>query len=370
MMHPPRRRRPAAWLAGVWLALLVLVLAAGAAGAQTASGKTLMVGVAIAPPFVMEEGGRTTGLAIELWEELAARDGRAFEYRRYASFGELLDAVSAGQVDLAISSLTINQERARRMDFTQPWFDGGMRIMVSTEQGSGWLGFVRGMQRAGYARAYAWIALALLVATLLFTLFDRRFDKAFPRRWPDGLAESFYTAMKFAVSGQTPVRKNWFGWLGRIWQALLLLCGIAVAAFVTSSVTSVMTAQTLRSQISGVNDLRGEPVGVLAGTVEESYARDQGLAVRTYPDLAQASRALSGGQVRAVIADAPVLEYHVHANPGSGLAVVGRVFNRDRYGFALPRSSALTVPLTLDVLGALDRGRVEALKRRYFGAAP
>lgn len=362
--------RSTQWPGRAWLLLLALFFAASASQAQGTQAKALTVGVAIAPPFVMQEGERTTGLAIELWEELAGGEGRAFEYRRYASFGELLDAVSSGQVDLAISSLTINQERARRMDFTQPWFDGGMRIMVSTEQGNGWLGFVRAMQRAGYARAYAWIGLALLVATLLFTLFDRHFDKAFPRGWRDGLAESFYTAMKFAISGQTPVRKNWFGWIGRIWQALLLLVGIAVAAFVTSSVTSVLTAQTLRSQIASVHDLRGEPVAVLSGTVEEAYARDEGLAVRAYPDLQQASQALIDGQVRAVIADAPVLEYHVHTHPGAGLAVVGRVFNRDRYGFALPRGSTLTAPLTLEVLGAVDRGRVEALKQRYFGAAP
>ena len=69
-----------------------------------------------------------------------------------------------------------------------------------------------------------------------------------------------------------------------------------------------------------------------------------------------------------MIADAPVLEYHVHMHPEAGLAVVGRLFNRDRYGFALPRGSALTAPLTLEVLGAIDRGRVEALKRHYFGA--
>lgn len=346
-----------------WL-LWVLVLTTGAA---RAAPQALTVGVAVAPPFVMQEGGRTTGLAIELWEELAARDGRAYAYRQYDSFGALLQAVERGEVDLAISSLTINQERAQRMDFTQPWFDGGMRIMVSKGQGGGWEGLWRGLQRAGYAKVYGWIALALLLATLCFTLFDRRFDKDFPRRWPDGLAEGFYTAMKFAVSGQTPVRTNWFGWVGRVWQALLLLCGIAVAAFVTSSITSVMTAQTLRSQIDSVQDLRGDPVGVLLGTVEEAYAREQGLALRAYADLEQASRALIAGEVRAVIADAPVLEYHVHTHPDAGLAVVGRVFNRDRYGFALPRGSQLTAPLTLEVLGAIDRGRVEVLKLRYFG---
>ncbi len=381
MAHMAQQSGVPAWRLLLCALLVLLGLATvplvhaqeGNAAAPTPKlAQPLTVGVAVAPPFVMDEGGEQwRGLAIDLWEEVAARRQWPFSYRRYADFGQLLEAVSAGEVDMAISSLTINQQRAHRMDFTQPWFDGGMRIMVdAASDGGGLRGFWRGMQRAGFARIYGWIALALLVATVLFTLFDRRFDQKFPRRWRDGLAESFYTAMKFATSGQTPLRENHFGWLGRIWQALVLLVGIAVVAFVTSSVTSIMTTQALRSQINGLQDLAGVPVGVLTGTVEEDFARAQGLALRSYPDLAQASSALRAGEVRAVIADGPMLEYHVHKHPGTGLATVGRTFNRDRYGFALPKGSALTAPLTLEVLGATDRGRIEALKLRYFGAQP
>lgn len=49
--------------------------------------------------------------------------------------------------------------------------------------------------------------------------------------------------------------------------------------------------------------------------------------------------------------------------------VVGRLFEPDKYGFALPHGSTLTHPLTIEVLGALDTGEVEKLRTRYFGAA-
>ncbi|AEC19109.1 Ionotropic glutamate receptor [Pusillimonas sp. T7-7] len=332
-----------------------------------AQAQSLVVGVLASPPFVIENNGKFTGLAIDLWEELASENEWQSGYRKYETFRELLDATESGHVDLAMTNITITQQRALKVDFTQPWFDGGMRLMVSTEQGTGFRGVLKGLAQAGFITAYAWIALVIVLTTALLTLFDRRFDTSFPARWRDGVAESFYTVMSVVTSGRPPSRKNLFGWIGRIWQALWLVCGIAVLAFVTSSVTSVMTTLSLSNQISSVNDLDGRPVGVLIGTVEEDYAHEQGLSVRSYSGLANATAALLDGEVTAIIADAPVLEYYAHTNPDVPVSVVGRLFERDKYGFALPRHSPLTRDVTLAVLGAVDAGRIEELEARYFG---
>src|SRR5699024_7737798 len=141
------------------------------------------------------------------------------------------------------------------VDFTQPWFDGGMRLMVRSEQGTGLRSIVKGLAQAGFITAYTWIIFVIALATILLTLFDRRFDKSFPLRWREGIAESFYTVMSVVTSGRPPARKTLFGWLGRIWQALWLVCGVAVLAFVTSSVTSVMTTLAITNQITSVDDL-------------------------------------------------------------------------------------------------------------------
>lgn len=348
-------------------ALSLLAIFPSSSFAQT---QPLTVGVLASPPFVMADDGKYTGLAIDLWEEIASEKKWQFEYREYKTFRDLLAATDSGQVDLAMTNLTITQQRALKVDFTQPWFDGGMRLMVSTEQGTGFRGIVKGLAQAGFITAYAWIALVIILATAFLTLFDRRFDTSFPARWRDGVAESFYTVMSVVTSGRPPSRKNLFGWLGRIWQALWLVCGIAVLAFVTSSVTSVMTTLSLSNQINSVDDLGDRPVGVLVGTVEEDYARGRGFAVRSYSGLADATTALMDGDVIAIIADAPVLEYYAHINPDLPVNVVGRLFERDKYGFALPRNSPLTRDVTLAVLGAVDAGRIEALQSKYFGTGP
>ena len=328
----------------------------------------LTVGVLASPPFVIENDGVFTGLAIDLWEDLATKNNWQFTYQEYETFRELIDAAAQGRIDLAISNITITQQRALTVDFTQPWFDGGMRLMVRSEQGTGLRSIVKGLAQAGFITAYTWIIFVIALATILLTLFDRRFDKSFPLRWREGIAESFYTVMSVVTSGRPPARKNLFGWLGRIWQALWLVCGVAVLAFVTSSVTSVMTTLAITNQINSVDDLGSNPVGVLAGTVEEDYAYEKGLVVRSFPNIIEATNSLINGRITAIIADGPVLEYYSYINSDLPVKVVGRLFERDKYGFALTPHSPFTRELTLAVLGAIDTGKVEELKTKYLGS--
>ena len=328
------------------------------------------VGVYLSPPFVLAEDGRFTGMAIELWEAVSGNLRLQSSYVELDTFADIVSAVATGEIDVAVTNLTITRDRAEQIDFTHPWFDAGLRVMVNEDRGAGFWDVIGGLQASGHLRAYAWIAGIILVATAMLTFFDRHFDKDFPRRWRDGIAESFYTVMSVATSGKPPSRKNLFGWIGRIWQGLWLVCGVAVLAYVTSSVTSVMTTLSLTNQINGVSDLPGRPVGVLSGSVAERYARASNMEGRPFAHIEDAVGALLDGRITAIVGDAPVLEYHAHTNPNLPLNVVGAIFEPDKYGFGLPLNSPLTRAITVELIGAHESGLLEEIRTRYFGEAP
>jgi ABC-type amino acid transport substrate-binding protein len=356
------------------IAILFISAATGPANAQNdeaseiapAAGP-LTVGVYAHPPFVMEADGEFQGMAIDLWQWLASRLGLESEYVEFGNVGELVDAAASGEIDVAVTNITVTRDRAEQIDFTHPWFDAGQRIMVSENAGGGFSDLVAGLSESGHLRAYAWIAIVIVIATILVTLFDRRFDKDFPRRWRDGLAEGFYTVMSVATSGKPPARKNLFGWAGRFWQGLWLVCGIAVLAYLTSSVTSVMTTLSLNSQINSVADLPGRPVGVQPGSVSERFARQAGLNLRPFEHIDEAAIALVGGRIDAIVGDAPVLQYYAHSNPQHPVTVVGPIFAPDKYAFGLTRGSDITRQLSVELIGAHESGVIEDLKTRYFG---
>lgn len=336
---------------------------------DNAAETRVKAGIYVSPPFVMiDANGTETGMAIDLWEHLAERLNIQTDYTVYSTFRDLIDATAGGAVDIAITNLTITKDRAAVVDFTQPWFDAGLRIMVSEQPATGFNAILQGLSEAGYLRAYGWLIAIIVFASLTLTAFDRRFDPDFPRRWRDGIAESFFAVMSVATSGRTPARKNLFGWLGRIWSALWLVCGIGVLAYVTSSVTSVMTTLAITGAIDGPADLPGRQIGVFAGSVAEDFSRASGLNIRSFAGIEAAVRALNEGQIDAIVGDAPVLEYYAHVMPDLSLSVVGQIFEPDKYGFALSPESALTKPLTIELLGLKEDGVIDDLKTEYFGS--
>ncbi|MCD7061234.1 transporter substrate-binding domain-containing protein [Pelagibacterium xiamenense] len=338
-------------------------------GAAVSAQDTLTVGVYESPPFVMAEGDGYAGMAIDLWEAIAGELGYTSQYQRFDTVGALVDATAEGQVDVAVTNMTVTEDRARRVDFTQPWYDAGLRLMVDTDHGGGFWGVINGLYNAGYLTAYAWLALVIVIATIGFTVFDRHFDKDFPRRWRDGVAESFYTVMSVVTSGRAPARKNLFGWIGRIWQALWLVTGIAVLAYVTSSVTSVMTTLQLTGRINEIADLPGHSVGVAAGSTAEEFVDNALVLARTFNGTADSVEALVSGRIDAVIGDAPVLEYYAHTHPDVAVDVVGPIFQPEKYAFAMPLSSALRRAVSVEVIGALEDGLIEDMREEYFGEA-
>jgi len=330
--------------------------------------ETLKAGIYLSPPFVVRTDDGYSGMAIDLWNTVAAERGVETEFVELETFRDLVGAVREGEVDVAVTNLTITEARAEHIDFTHPWFDAGLQIMISDAPRTGFDSVLQGLADTGHLRVYAWIVGIILGATLLLTLFDRRMDPNFPKRWRDGVAESFYTVMSVAVSGKPPSRTKLFGWVGRIWAGLWLVCGVAVLAYVTSTVTSVMTTIALTDRISGVSDLPGKTVGVMTGSTAEEFATENGLRKVSFANIDAATEALTGGEIDAIVGDAPVLDYFAHTRAEHDVRVVGEIFEPDKYGFGLPQNSPLRRFVSVDLIGAEEDGVIEALRTQYFGA--
>ncbi len=369
---PTRRNRQARFAVAALTAVFLVGLLQPRATAQTAepADRAIVVGLYISPPFVMEKDGGYTGMAFELWEAAADHLGLQSDYRTYPTVGELVQAVADGDVAVGVTNLTITQKRAESIDFTQPWFDAGLRIMIYDASGANLRELIAGLRDSGFLTAYAWLGFVILAATVVSDVLRPAFRQELPGALADGIAESFYTVMSVTTTGRPPSRKNLFGWVGRLWQGIWLVCGIAVVAYVTSSVTSVMTTLSLTNQIASLNDLPGKLVGVLSGSTSELFARSEGLDFRTFADIDTLAAALRDEDIDAAIGDAPVLEYHAHTHPDDRFDVVGAIFEPDKYGFGLTRGNPLTKPLTLELLGAHETDAVDGLRIKYFGEDP
>ncbi|WP_318556519.1 transporter substrate-binding domain-containing protein [Geobacter anodireducens] len=122
------RFRAAGWLIGLFFVLLLNAFLARAAG------DSLVVGMELAyPPFEMTDTtGKPTGVSVDLATELGRALGKKIVIQNMA-FDGLIPALKTGKIDLIISSMTANAERARSIDFSDPYLNTGLCLLVKKE---------------------------------------------------------------------------------------------------------------------------------------------------------------------------------------------------------------------------------------------
>src|SRR3954453_19509551 len=110
-------------------ALLAAATGLGAGGASQAFADTLTVGAYPAnPPWEnKKEDGSFEGFEVDLVNEAAKRIGAAVNIQDLG-FQALFAATSSGRIDMAISSITITDERLKNQAFTQGYYDSDMAL--------------------------------------------------------------------------------------------------------------------------------------------------------------------------------------------------------------------------------------------------
>jgi len=83
------------------------------------------------PPFIWLDGDKLMGFEYELMQALAADMGLKLEYLPPQNFDTLIASVRGGsKMDIVVSSLTITDERAKRVDFCIPYFDSNQACVT------------------------------------------------------------------------------------------------------------------------------------------------------------------------------------------------------------------------------------------------
>ncbi len=113
------------------LLLSMALLVTGCGSKSGDGGKVYKVATdaTYAPMEYMNEKGEIVGLDIDIVNEIAKAAGIKVEIINYG-WEALFDAVKNGEVDFAISSITITDERKETYDFSEPYFYANQLILA------------------------------------------------------------------------------------------------------------------------------------------------------------------------------------------------------------------------------------------------
>ncbi|MFG1488284.1 transporter substrate-binding domain-containing protein [Oceanospirillum sp. HFRX-1_2] len=85
-------------------------------------------------PFEMMDpaSGEMIGFDMDILSEVAKRAG--FEYDlKTMDFNGIIPALQTGNVDVALAGITITEAREKIVDFSDPYYDSGLRILVRAD---------------------------------------------------------------------------------------------------------------------------------------------------------------------------------------------------------------------------------------------
>lgn len=320
-------------------------------------------------PFIFyKKDGTITGFSAELWVEIANRNQWEFEWQKEASFPKLIETIKDANSDVAIANISITSAREQMFNFSHPFYDSGMQIIVPDQQGG--TSIINIIWQSGALQFIGLAILVLLLIAHLLWFFERKTPNDrhdyFRDDYLGGVWDAFWWAFVIMTMGgfEKEVPASIFS------RALAMFWIVASLFFVstlTAKITSSLTVAQLTSDINGYQDLIGKRVGVGKDSVMSQFLDRKNIAYRRYEDFYDALDAVENGNLDATIGDAPIAKYYVAHQGANKVMLAGTVFQADKLGIAVPTHSLLLERINIALLKIKEDGTYERLQTKWFG---
>jgi len=316
-------------------------------------------------PFVLPKTDPPSGFSVDLWNEVARRMHIGYTWRVTQDRNEVLAAVQNHDADVAIGAIAITPDREQIVDFSLPYFDSGLRIMVRAHYEGGIVSVLRSIPWGAIGHLFAAAIVFIFLLANVLWLIERRRNKAFSKSYLSGIGEGLWGTMLIIATGEHGDRTA-PGVLKRTTVVLMWLFGVVLIAQLTATITSTQTVERLQSTIRGPDDLPGKTIASVPQTVAGDYLTERGLPFMPVTYGPDAIRMLMKGEVQAVVFDAATLQYWA-AKQGHGVVqVVGPIFRPLKYGIVVAEGSALRKQIDRTLLEIYADGTYEKIASSWF----
>ena len=362
-----------------WLFMLVvllpaisLVLSLVPANAQTPtpqSDEQLRVVTKSAEPFVIVgEDGSLSGFSIDLWESIAARLGLEFEWIIVDGVTEQIQALESGVADVAISAITITSEREKQVDFSYPYFDAGLRILVRAHAGDPTLiDVLRNIFSPSMFQILGGSLLVLLVMAHMIWLVERGYNPEMPKPYLSGVWEAFWWSITVFTTQEYGEGEEPSSFFRRLLSIFWVVLGLILLAQFTASITSSLTVRQLDAEIHGPEDLPGKRIVTVSDSTASSFLEEHNLEFTTVTRITDAYPLLKRGEVDAIVFDSPVLIHWADSQGEDFVEIAGPLLTEETYGIALPLGSPWRKQINAVILNMQQDGTYDEKYEKWFG---
>ncbi|KAL4648114.1 glutamate receptor ionotropic, NMDA 2C-like [Arapaima gigas] len=289
------------------------------------------------------------------------------------------------RADMAIGSLTINEERSEIIDFSVPFVETGISVMVARSNGTvSPSAFLEPYSPAVWVMMFVMCLTVVAVTVFIFEYFspvgyNRSLVSA---KAPGGptftIGKSVWLLWGIVFNNSVPI-ENPKGTTSKIMVLVWAFFAVIFLASYTANLAAFMIQEQYIDTVSGLSDKKFQkpqehyppfrfgtvPNGSTERNIRSNYP-DMHVHMMKYNQrgVEDALNSLKSGKLDAFIYDAAVLNYMAGKDEGCKLVTIGsgKVFATTGYGIALQKDSRWKRPIDLALLQYLGDGDTQRLE--------
>uniref|UniRef100_A0A1A8HKQ0 Glutamate receptor n=1 Tax=Nothobranchius korthausae TaxID=1143690 RepID=A0A1A8HKQ0_9TELE len=290
---------------------------------------------------------------------------------------------------MAVGSLTINEERSEVIDFSVPFVETGISVMVSRSNGTvSPSAFLEPFSASVWVMMFVMLLLVTAIAVFLFEFvsplgFNRNLAQGKDPHGPSfTIGKAIWLLWGLVFNNSVPVQ-NPRGTTSKFIVSVWAFFAVIFLASYTANLAAFMIQEEFVDQVTGLSDKKFQSPYSYSppfrfGTVPNGSTERN--IRKNYPDMHQymtkyhqtgvtdALISLKTGKLDAFIYDAAVLNYMAGRDDGCKLVTIGSgyIFATTGYGIALQKGSYWKRLVDLAILSIIGDGEMEELEALWL----
>lgn len=341
------------------------------------------VAVRKAPPFVYEKTNRVTGetvlsgIAVDFWEAIAGRLGVEYQYV-CLGLSDTLSYLEKGEIDIAISPLTITKKREQAFDFSHQYFNSGLVFASSPAEShfdfdKAFKTMSSAFKSSNLLYLVATFAV-LLLAMILLALKNLRDYQAMPVMKDKPKPAVVMHVVLYSLLNISGIRKDVFGFSCvhmQLFSVLILICGITVSASLFSMVTASLTQSVTPKKDFSFENIDQYEVATLQGSTAQRFlceSQKQPSSIKLTTTWKEAMLQVADSKTQLVLGDWVQLVY-LSQEPElrDRVTVHNHSLRFEPYGWGLKTNHPLKDKINQELIGLLRDPLGADIVSRYIG---
>jgi polar amino acid transport system substrate-binding protein len=327
---------------------------------------TLKVGLAGTEPFVFGGEQIDEGIATEIWERLAEKQGYNYSLKPFITVDDALQSLHEGALDVVVGPISITSNRIEDFRFSQPFYNSSLAIVSRLEVLTIWDKMQLFFSIELLFAVFAFLLILAIVGTFFWLAERRRSLEQFPTDPVHGIGNGMWLAivtMSTTGYGDKAPITLW----GRIIAGSWMIISIVFATSMVAGIASTLTLASLgTSTITKIDELANKRVATVSGSPVEIFLTEYKARPVGVNNLEEAISRLKNNEVDAVVYDRPQLMYYLKMEDAEDLFLANAEYYKQGYGFAFPLESSLVYDVNRALLELAEHQETEEIIDNYL----